>query len=152
MKKNLLAYLLACLHNNNNNNNNNNNYNYNKNKKYEGATTQLVYNKKDWKKFQHILSFEGTNTNRLFWGVVELVLEQYDQKEHSLDKYLSEIQLVTPTIDTDPLKVLKYLQSLSMDKLKELEEKIMRDYIYIKAITNGEIELEEFPYLWRKYH
>ena len=39
-----------------------------------------------------------------------------------------------------------------MEKVKELEEKVMRDYIYIKAITQGEIELDNFPYLWRKYH
>jgi len=142
MKKNILTYLLTYLRNNNNNNNN---------KTIQGHTTQLVYDKKSWKKFQHILSFEGTNTNRFFWAVVEIVLEQFDQKEHSLDKYLSEIELVTPNINTEPEKVLRYLQSLPMDKVKELEEKIMRDYIYTKAITQGEIELDNFPYLWRKY-
>jgi hypothetical protein len=147
MKKNILTYVLTYLRNNNNNNNNNNT-----NNTIQGHTTQLVYNKKDWKKFQHILSFESTNTNRFFWGIVELVLEQFDQKEHSLDKYLSEIELVTPNINTDPDKVLKYLQSLPMEKVKELEEKLMRDYIYIKAITQGEIELDNFPYLWRKYN
>jgi hypothetical protein len=141
MKKNILTYLLTYLRNNNNNNK----------RKQEGHTTQIVYSKQDWLKFQHILSFEGTNTNRFLWTVVEVVLEQYDQKEHSLDKYLSELELVTPTIETEPEKVLKYLQSLSMEKVKELEEKILRDYIYIKAITNGEIELDNFPYLWRKY-
>lgn len=141
MKKSLLAYLLTYLRNNNNNK-----------RKLEGHTTQIVYSKKDWQKFKHILEFEGTNTSRLFWGVVELILEQFDQKEHSLDKYLSEIELLTPNINTDPEKVLKYLQSLSMEKVKELEEKLMRDYIYTKAITQGEIELADFPYLWRKYH
>ena len=146
MNKNILAYLLAYLRNNNNNNNNN------KYNKYEGTTTQIVYNKKDWKKFQHILSFEGTNPNRLVWALVEIILEEFDQKEHSLDKFLSEIHLVTPKIDTDPQKVLTYLKSLSIEKVKELEEKILRDYIYIKAITDGEIELDNFPYLWRKYH
>jgi hypothetical protein len=143
MKKNILTYLLTYLRNNNNNNNNK--------RIQEGHTTQIVYNKQDWKKFQHILSFEGTNTNRFLWAVVQVVLEQFDQKEHSLDKYLSELELVTPTIETDPEKVLKYLQSLSMEKVKELEEKVMRDYVYIKAITQGEIELDNFPYLWRKY-
>jgi len=144
MKKNILTYLLTYLRNNNNNNNNK--------RKQEGHTTQIVYSKEDWLKFKHILAFEGTNTNRFLWTVVEVVLEQFDQKEHSLDKYLSELELVTPTIETDPDKVLKYLQSLSMEKVKELEEKVMRDYIYIKAITQGEIELDNFPYLWRKYH
>jgi hypothetical protein len=38
-----------------------------------------------------------------------------------------------------------------MEKAKELEEKLMRDYVYVRAITQGEIELENFPYLWRKY-
>lgn len=141
MKKNILTYLLTYLRN----------PTTTTTTTTEGHTTQLVYNKKDWKKFQHILSFEGTNTNRFLWCVVQVVLEQFDQKEHSLDKYLAEIELVTPNINTDPEKVLKYLQSLSMDKVKELEEKIMRDYIYIKAITNGEIKLDNFPYLWRKY-
>jgi len=123
----------------------------NKNKNQDGITSQIVYDKEKWIEFKHILDYEGTNTSRLIWSVVESVLEEYDQKEHSLDKYLSETELVTPSIDTDPLKVLKYLQSLSMDKVKELEEKILRNYIYIKAITNGEIELDDYPYLWRKY-
>jgi len=143
MKKNLLTYLLTSLRNNNNNNNK---------RKQEGHTTQIVYSKKDWQKFKDILEYEGTNTSRLLWRVVELVLEQFDQKENSLDKYLSEIELLTPNLDTDPEKVLKYLQTLSMDKVKELEEKLMRDYIYTKAITQGEIELDNFPYLWRKYN
>lgn len=143
MKKNILTYLLTYLRNNNNNNNK---------RKQEGHTTQIVYSKEDWLKFKHILAFEGTNTNRFLWTVVEVVLEQFDQKEHSLDKYLSEIELVTPNINTDPDKVLKYLKTLPMEKVKELEEKVMRDYIYIKAITQGEIELDNFPYLWRKYH
>ena len=142
MKKNILTYLLTYLRNNNNNNNK---------KTIQGHTTQIVYNKEQWLKFKHILSFEGTNTSRFLWSIVEIVLEEFDQKEHSLDKYLSEIETVTPNINTDPEKVLRYLQSLPMDKVKELEEKIMRDYIYTKAITQGEIELDNFPYLWRKY-
>lgn len=72
-------------------------------------------------------------------------------KEHSLDKFLEEIELAVPTIETDPEKVLRYLQSQPMEKVKELEEKMMRNYIYTKAITQGEIELDNFPYLWRKY-
>ena len=142
MKKNILTYLLTYLRNNNNNNNN---------KTIQGHTTQIVYNKEQWLKFKHILSFEGTNTSRFLWSIVEIVLEEFDQKEHSLDKYFSEIETVTPNINTDPEKVLRYLQSLPMEQVKELEEKIMRDYIYTKAITQGEIELDNFPYLWRKY-
>ncbi len=137
---NLITYLLTYLHNNNNNN-----------KRPETHTTQIIYKREDWIKFKHILEFEGTNPNRIFWTVVEMVLEQYDMKEHSLDKFLDEIELAVPTIDTEPEKVLKYLCKQSLPKVKELEEKIMRDYIYTKAITQGEIELDNFPYLWRKY-
>ncbi len=145
MKKNILTYLLTYLRNTTTTNNLTK-------LKIEGHTTQLIYNKDDWLKFKHILSFQGTNPNRLFWAVCEIILEQYDQKEHSLDKFLSEIELLAPKIDTEPEKVLKYLRSLSMDKVKELEEKIQRDYVYIRAITNGEIELDNYPQLWRKYH
>ena len=143
---NILTYLLTYLRNNNNNNNNNNNL-----KKPESHTSLIIYKREDWIKFKHIIEFQGTNPNRIFWAVVDLVLEQYDMKEHSLDKFLEELELTVPTIETDPEKVLRYLQSLPMEKVKELEEKVMRDYIYIKAITQGEIELENFPYLWRKY-
>ncbi len=147
MNRNLLTYLITYLRNENKSNNNNI---INK-KNIEGHTTQLIYKKDDWLKFKHILDFQGTNPNRIFWSVVEIVLQQFDQKEHSLDKFLEEIELTTPNIDTEPEKVLKYLQTLPMEKVKQLEEKLMRDYIYVRAITQGEIELENFPYLWRKY-
>lgn len=143
MTKNILTYLLTYLRSNSNNI---------KKKIHESHTTQIIYNKADWLKFKHILDFEGTNPNRVFWTVVNLVLEQYDQKEHSLDKYLEESDIVKPSIDADPIKVLKYLQTLSLEKQKEYEEKFMRNYTYIKALTQSEIELDNFPYLWRKYH
>jgi len=141
----LLAYLLKL-------NNNNNNNIINKNTKHEGNTTQIVYNKEKWLKFRHILEFQGTNTNRLFWSVVETVLAEYDQRKFSLDKYLEEPELLLPNIDTEPEKVLKYLQTVSMEKKKEFEDKFTRDLIYAKALTQGEIEVENYPYLWRKYH
>lgn len=142
--KNLVTYLLTYLHNNNNNNNN-------IIKSPESHTSFLVYDKKKWIEFKHILAVEGTNYNRLFWCVAEIILEQFDKKENTLDKFLDELETVQPMIDAEPEKVLKYLQSLKMDQVKELEEKFMRNYIYTKAITQGEIELENFPYLWRKY-
>ena len=142
--KNLITYLLTYLRNNNNNNNTNR-------VKPQSHTSLIIYNKEDWMKFKHILEFEGTNPNRLFLAVMNIILEQYDLKEQSLDKFLEDIEYATPTLETEPEKVLKYLQSLPIEKVKELEEKIMRDYIYIKAITQGELELENFPYLWRKY-
>lgn len=141
--KNLITYLLTYLRNNNNNNNNK--------VKPTGHTSLIIYNRDDWIKFKHILEFEGTNPNRLFLAVINIVLEQFDMKEHTLDKFLEEIELTTPTIETEPEKVLRYLQSLPMEKVKQLEENLMRDYIYVKAITQGEIDLENFPYLWRKY-
>jgi len=141
LSRNILTYLLTYLRNNNNNNNT-----------IEGHTTQLIYNKKDWLKFKHILSFEGTNPNRLFWQLVKIVLEQFDQKEYTLDKYLSESDVIKPSIDGDPLKILKYLQTLPIEIQKEYEEKFMRNYTYIKALTQGEKELDNYPYLWRKYN
>lgn len=117
----------------------------------QGHTTQLIYNKDDWLKFKHILSFEGTNPNRLFWKVVEIVLEQFDQKEHSLDKYLIESDIIKPTIDADPQKILKFLQTLPPDEIKHYEGVFQQVYIYTKALSQGEIELENYPYLWRKY-
>jgi len=140
LSRNILTYLLTYLRNKNNNNT------------IEGHTTQLIYNKEDWMKFKHILSFEGTNPNRLFWQLVEVVLEQFDQKEHTLDKYLSESDVIKPSIDGDPLKILKYLQTLPLEIQKEYEEKFMRNYTYIKALTQGEKQLDNYPYLWRKYH
>jgi len=142
LSRNILTYLLTYLRNKNNNNN----------KTIEGHTTQLIYNKEDWLKFKHILSFEGTNPNRLFWQLVEVILEQFDQKEHTLDKYLSESDVIKPSIDGDPLKILKYLQTLPLEIQKEYEEKFMRNYTYIKALTQGEKELDNYLYLWRKYH
>jgi len=149
MTKNILTYLLTYLRNNNNNNNNNNRI---KKIVHESHTTQIIYNKEKWLKFKHILDFEGTNPNRLFWCVVDLVLEQFDQKEHSLDKYLEDADIMKPSIDADPKKVLKFLQTLTMDEVKQYEAKLQQAYIYTKAITNGEIELENYPELWRKYH
>ncbi len=140
--RNILTYLLTYLRNNNNNNNK---------RRPETHTTQIIYKREDWLKFKHILEFQGTNPNRIFWAVVELVLEQYDMKEHSLDKYLEELELALPTIDTDPQKVLKFLQSKSMEDVKKYEAHFQQIYIYTKAITQGEIELEDYPYLWRKY-
>jgi len=139
---NILTYLLTYLRNNNNNNNK---------RRPETHTTQIIYKREDWLKFKHILEFQGTNPNRIFWAVVELVLEQYDMKEHSLDKFLEELELALPTIDTEPHKVLKFLQSKSIEDVKKYEAHFQQIYIYTKAITQGEIELEDYPYLWRKY-
>jgi len=140
ISRNILTYLLTYLRK--------------KNKKItiEGHTTQLIYNKEDWLKFKHILSFEGTNPNRLFWELVEVVIAQFDQKEHTLDKYLSESDVIKPNIDAESLKVLKYLQTLPLEIQKEYEEKFMQNYTYIKALTQGEKELDNYPFLWRKYH
>jgi len=139
----LLAYLLKLNENNNI---------INKNTKHEGNTTQIVYNKEKWKKFRHILEFQGTNTNRLFWSIVESILAEYDQRKFSLDQYLDETDILLPNLDTEPEKVLKYLQSLPMEKVKKYEEIFTRNLIYAKAITQGELELENYPSLWRKYH
>jgi len=140
MNRNLITYLLTYLRNSSSSK-----------RQIEGHTTQLIYNRDDWLKFKHILDFEGTNPNRLFWVVVELIIEQFDQKEHSLDKYLTESDIVKPSIDTDPVKILKYLQTLQMDDVKQYEAVFQQLHIYTKAITQGEIELENYPYLWRKY-
>lgn len=146
MNRNLLTYLLTYLRNNNNNNT------LIKKTRIEGHTTQIIYGQEKWLKFKHILSFEGTNPNRLFWQVVEVTLDQYDQKEHSLDKYLEESDIIKPNIDADPKKILKFLQTLKMDEVKQYEAKFQQFYIYTKAITQGEIELDNYPYLWRKYN
>lgn len=139
----LLAYLLKL---------NNNNNIINKNTKHEGNTTQIVYDKVKWKDFKHILDHHNISPSRLFWSILETVLAEHDKREFSLDKYLSEPELVTPNIDTEPEKVLRYLQTLSMEKIKQFEEKFLRNHIYTKALTQGEIELDSYPYLWRKYH
>lgn len=140
----LLTYLLK--HNNSNNNNT-----IIKKTKIEGHTTQIIYNRNDWLKFKHILSFEGTNPNRIFWEVLNTILEQYDQKEHSLDKYLEDCDIIKPGIDADPKKILKFLQTLKMDDIKQYEARFQQMYIYTLALTQGEIELDNYPYLWRKY-
>lgn len=141
----LLTYLLK--HNNNNTNNT-----IIKKTRIEGHTTQIIYEREKWITFKNILSHTDTNPNRIFWQVVEIILEQYDQKEHSLDKYLEDADIMKPSIDADPKKILKFLQTLKMDEVKQYEVRLQQAYIYTKAITNGEIELENYPELWRKYH
>lgn len=143
--KNILTYLLTYLRNNNK-------INPNYNRIQEGHTTQIIYKKEDWLKFKHILDFENTNPNRMFWALVEMVLEQYDMKEHSLDKFVEEFELMTPNIDTSPEIILKFLKSKSIETIKQYETKFQQVYIYTKAITQGEIELDNYPFLWRKYH
>lgn len=139
MNNNLITYLLTYLHSNNNK------------RKQEGHTSQIIYNKEEWMKFQHILDFEGTNSSRVFWAVVEIILEQFDQKEHSLDKFLENIEIVTPTILTEPEKTLQYMKSRPIEEVKKLEEIFQRNLVYAKAITQGEVELDNYVYLWRKY-
>jgi len=142
MNRNLVTYLLTYLRNNNNNNKT----------KQEGHTSLIIYSKDEWMKFKHIMDFEGTNPNRLFWSVVQIILEQFDQKEHSLDKFLDDVEIATPTILTEPEKTLQYMKKQSLDDVKKLEEKFLRNLVYAKAITQGELELDNFPYLFRKYH
>jgi len=140
MNRNLLTHLLTYLRNNNNKT------------KQEGHTSLIIYSKDEWMKFKHIMDFEGTNPNRLFWSVVQIILEQFDQKEHSLDKFLDDVEIATPTILTEPEKTLQYMKKQSLDDVKKLEEKFLRNLVYAKAITQGELELDNFPYLFRKYH
>ena len=123
-----------------------------KKRKAQRNTTLVIYDDEDYKKFKHILELNNDNVSSFLADVIQIILEQYDVKEHSLDKYLEENESLKPLIDGEPEKVLKYFKSVSMDEAKKLEEKMMRNYVYIKAITNGEIELDNFPYLWRKYH
>ena len=127
MNRNLLTHLLTYLRNNNNNNKT----------KQEGHTSLIIYSKDEWMKFKHIMDFEGTNSNRLFWSVVQIILEQFDQKEHSLDKFLDDVEIATPTILTEPEKTLQYMKKQSLDDVKKLEEKFLRNLVYAKAITQG---------------
>ena len=92
----------------------------------EGHTTQIIYNRKDWIEFQYILKSMGTNTNRFLWGIVELVLEEYDKKEHSLDKFIPEpenkktFDIEKQSLD-DAIEWLKTIQS--EDILYDIEYK-----------------------------
>ncbi len=103
-------------------------------------------------KFKHILDYEATNPNRIFWSVVEIILEQFDQKEHSLDKFLEDVEIVTPTVKTEPEKTMQYMKQQSIEDVKKLEENFQRNLIYARAITQGEVELDDFVYLWKKYN
>ncbi len=123
-----------------------------KKRKSKRHTNLSIYNEEDFKKFRQILELNDDNVSSFLGDVIEIILEQYDVKEHSLDKYLTESYILLPNIKSDPLKVLKYLQTLPIDELKEYEEKFMRNYTYVRALTQGEIELDNYPYLWRKYH
>jgi len=123
-----------------------------KKRKSKRHTNLSIYNEEDFKKFRQILDLNDDNVSSFLGDVIEIILEQYDVKEHSLDKYLTESYVLLPNIKSDPLKVLKYLQTLPIDELKEYEEKFMQNYTYVRALTQGEIELDNYPYLWRKYH
>jgi len=123
-----------------------------KERKRESATNLSIYNIEQYSQFRRILEVNDDNVSSFLADVIQIILEQYDLKEHSLDKYLEESDIVKPNIDADPLKILKYLQTLPQEIQKEYEEKFMRNYTYIKALTQGEKELDNYPYLWRKYH
>jgi len=69
-----------------------------------------------------------------------------------LDKYLDEIELLTPAIDTDPEKILKFLLTKDIETVKKYEAVFQQIYTYTLAITQGEKDLSNYPYLWRKYH
>jgi len=140
MNRNILAYLLTYLRNNNNN------------KNQEGHTSLIIYSKEKWMKFKHIMDYEHTNPNRMFWAVIDIVLEQFDQKEHSLDKFLEEVEIVTPSVKTEPEKTMQYMKQQSIEDVKKLEENFQRNLIYARAITQGEVELDNFVYLWKKYN
>jgi len=121
-------------------------------RKRESATNLSIYNTEQYSQFRRILEVNDDNVSSFLADIIEIILEQYDLKEHSLDKYLNELDIIKPNIDADPLKVLQYLQTLTPEIQKEYEEKFMRNYTYIKALTQGEKELDNYPYLWRKYH
>lgn len=123
-----------------------------KKRKRESSTNLSIYNTKQYTQFRRILEINDDNVSSFLGDIIEIILEQYDLKAHSLDKYLDEIELLTPTIDTDPKKILKFLLSKDMKTVKKYESIFQQIYIYTKAITQGEIELDNYPHLWRKYH
>lgn len=123
-----------------------------KKRKSEANTTLTIYSKENYKKFRQILDINDDNVSSFLADVIEIVLEQYDLKAHSLDKFLDELELLVPTIETDPQKTLKFLLSKDMETVKKYEAVFQQLHIYCKAITQGEIDLDNYPYLWRKYH
>ena len=105
----LLAYLLKL--------------NNNKNKT-EGNTTQIVYDKEKWKKFKHILDFQGTTPSKLFWNVLEIILNEYDQKEHSLDKFIPHENKLVFDINKPIDDNILWLQTIDSDDiLYDIERK-----------------------------
>jgi len=122
-----------------------------KKRKSEGNTTLSIYSKDDYKKFRQILDVNDDSVSSFLDDVMQIILEQYDLKAHSLDKYLDEIELLLPTIDTDPEKILKFLLTKDMATVKKYEATFQQMYTYTLAITQGEKDLSNYPYLWRKY-
>jgi len=95
-----------------------------KERKRESATNLSIYNIEQYSQFRRILEVNDDNVSSFLADVIQIILEQYDLKEHSLDKYLDESDTIKPNIDADPLKILKYLQTLPREIQKEYEEKI----------------------------
>lgn len=122
-----------------------------KRRKSEGNTTLSIYSKEDYKKFRQILDVNDDSVSSFLDDVIQIILEQYDLKAHSLDKYLDEIELLLPTIDTDPEKILKFLLTKDMETVKKYEAVFQQIYTYTLAITQGEKDFSNYPYLWRKY-
>jgi len=123
-----------------------------KERKHEGNTTLSIYSKEDYKKFRQILVVNDDNVSSFLDDVIQIILEQYDLKAHSLDKYLDEIDLLLPTIDTDPEKILKFLLTKDIETVKKYEAVFQQIYTYTLAITQGEKDFSNYPYLWRKYN
>ena len=122
-----------------------------KKKKSERNTTLSIYNSTNFLKFKQILEMNDDNVSSFLDDTMMIILEQYDLKEHSLDKFLEDMEAVLPNINSSPENVLAYLQKQPIEKVKQYEAFFQMSYIYTLAITNGETEMKDYPYLWRKY-
>ncbi len=142
--KNIVTYLLTYLRNNESN------------KVYSNTakhTTLIKYDDNEWKKFKTFCMNENTNPNRFIWAMITAVNRKFDPTENTLDSFFDTNDIV-PKIDDEPKQVLSFLKTKNQIELRVYEEKLMRDYTLVRALTQGATkeELENFPELWRKYH
>ena len=83
------------------------------------------------------------------WSLIELVVKQADEKENTLDSYISGP--ILPTITSDITEIIPFLKTLPKEKLCSVETNLYRSLCNIKAMLYGEEDLSNQRYIMSKH-